>query len=162
MSSGIGNGSVVFTIRLRGRIQRNRVVSLAGNPMGTASPWHTILLARSSVLYLTRQGGGKIGVSPCWTHRFCRRSTGEFCGRFARENRIFAELNPLVRRRQEELFRSAAEKKVILPLPGKVYKKLSSPRRAKQRCTILSSRVEQEEPDSALFIASSRAGRRRC
>ena len=36
---------------------------VAGNPTGTASPWHTTLLARSSVLYLHPRLTGKRSVS---------------------------------------------------------------------------------------------------
>ena len=42
---------------------------VAGNPMRTASPWHTILLARSSVLYLLRraatEGACDVVGAPC-------------------------------------------------------------------------------------------------
>ena len=37
---------------------------VAGNPMGTASPWHTTLLAKSSVLYLCEGAGSGRLVLP--------------------------------------------------------------------------------------------------
>lgn len=37
---------------------------VAGNPTGTASPWHTTLLAKSSVLYLCEGAGGGRPVLP--------------------------------------------------------------------------------------------------
>ena len=45
----------MLRLSLWGRIQRNRAVSWQGIQWGQSLPWHTILLARSSVLYLLRR-----------------------------------------------------------------------------------------------------------
>ncbi len=60
-----------------------------GIQRGLGLPWHTILLARSSVLYLLRQGGGEGDLRRGSARAVRRPRTGGVCRASARKRRSF-------------------------------------------------------------------------
>lgn len=120
------SGTFSLRLSLWGRIQRNRVVSWQGIQWGQR-PLGTRPCLQGLVCYtFCGRAAGKSGCR-LFGHTDLRAAAqADFAGGTPGKDRICAEQNPPVRRRQRELFRSEAEKKIILPLPGKVYKKLSS------------------------------------
>ena len=118
---------VVLLLSLRGRIQRNRLVSWQGiqrgrRPLGTRS------CLQGLVCYtLHGRVAGKSGCRLLGHTDFHGAAQADFAGGTLGKDRICRQQNPPVRRRQEELFQSAAEEKSILPLPGKVYKSSRPP-----------------------------------
>ena len=88
---------------------------VAGNPMGTASPWHTILLARSSVLYLLRRAATEGACGGAAQGPFGGAGQAGFAGRMAENTGACEKQSPPGRQRLCALGWSEAEEKRAQP-----------------------------------------------
>ena len=98
-----------------------------GIQRGQGLPWHTILLARSSVLYLLRQGAAKGTCDGAAQGPFGDPGQAGFAGLSPENARAFEKQSPPGRQRLRALGWSEAEEKRAPPGRRRYIKKLSSP-----------------------------------